>query len=183
MKISYKIKFYSDWHCGSGLAAGADVDMLVIKTPDKLPFLPGKTVKGLIREAYTWVASSAEDVTLRLFGPDTPATDKTPAEAFFTDAELPQEEQNALVATRSQQYLYRKISSTAIDEKGVAKHQSLRKIEVAVPCTLQGCIYHVPDEAVDNVIDAMKYIKRLGTGRSRGLGRCQFIDIQKGGDE
>ncbi len=29
--INYTITFYSPWHCGSGLSAGADVDALVVK--------------------------------------------------------------------------------------------------------------------------------------------------------
>ena len=31
MDIIYKIEFFSDWHCGSGLSSGADVDLLVVK--------------------------------------------------------------------------------------------------------------------------------------------------------
>lgn len=51
MKIKYQIQFHSYWHCGSGLAAGAGVDALVVKDADGLPFVPGKTIKGLLREA------------------------------------------------------------------------------------------------------------------------------------
>lgn len=51
MDIHYSIKFHTDWHCGSGLAAGADVDALVVKDKNRLPFIPGKTIKGLVREA------------------------------------------------------------------------------------------------------------------------------------
>lgn len=51
MTIRYKIEFYTYWHCGSGLSAGADVDLLAIKDEEGFPFIPGKTVKGLIREA------------------------------------------------------------------------------------------------------------------------------------
>lgn len=49
--VTYRLKFYSEWHCGSGLGAGADVDALVVKDKNKLPYVPGKTIKGLIREA------------------------------------------------------------------------------------------------------------------------------------
>lgn len=42
MDIKYSIQFHTDWHCGSGLAAGADVDALVVKDKDGLPFVPGK---------------------------------------------------------------------------------------------------------------------------------------------
>lgn len=49
--IHYKIEFFNEWHTGSGLSAGADVDDLVIKDKDNLPFVPGKTIKGLLRQA------------------------------------------------------------------------------------------------------------------------------------
>ena len=49
--ITFKITFFSEWHCGSGLSSGSDLDALVIKDKDNFPFIPGKTLKGLIREA------------------------------------------------------------------------------------------------------------------------------------
>ena len=42
MDIKYKIEFFSNWHCGSGLAAGADVDALVVKDAEGLPYLLGR---------------------------------------------------------------------------------------------------------------------------------------------
>lgn len=51
MDITYKIEFFSEWHCGSGLSAGADTDALVIKDSEGFPYIPGKTLKGLFREA------------------------------------------------------------------------------------------------------------------------------------
>lgn len=45
--LKYSIQFYTNWHCGSGQAAGADVDALVVKDAQGLPFVPGKTIKGL----------------------------------------------------------------------------------------------------------------------------------------
>ena len=47
--LTYQIQFHSYWHCGSGLAAGAGVDALVVKDANGLPFVPGKTIKGLLR--------------------------------------------------------------------------------------------------------------------------------------
>ncbi len=46
--LTIKIEFFSPWHCGSGPSAGADADSLVIKDINGLPFIPGKTIKGLI---------------------------------------------------------------------------------------------------------------------------------------
>ena len=51
VNIKYKIEFHTDWHCGVGLAAGAGVDALTVKDKNGLPFVPGKTIKGLVREA------------------------------------------------------------------------------------------------------------------------------------
>lgn len=47
--INYSIQIYTYWHCGSGLAAGADVDLLPVKNKKGLPYVPGKTIKGLVR--------------------------------------------------------------------------------------------------------------------------------------
>ena len=51
--MRYKIEFFSYWHCGSGQTAGADVDELVVRDVSGLPFVPGRTLKGLLREAVT----------------------------------------------------------------------------------------------------------------------------------
>jgi CRISPR/Cas system CSM-associated protein Csm3 (group 7 of RAMP superfamily) len=51
MRINYKIEFYSYWHSGSGLSIAAGADLRVNKDKDGLPFIPGKTLKGLLREA------------------------------------------------------------------------------------------------------------------------------------
>ena len=37
MDLHYQIQFHTDWHCGSGLAAGADLDALVVKDKEDLP--------------------------------------------------------------------------------------------------------------------------------------------------
>ena len=43
-----------------------------------------------------------------------------------------------------------------------------------------GEIIDVPENMTDELINALKYIKRLGQNRNRGLGRCT-ISIEKGG--
>ena len=55
--INYSIQIYTYWHCGSGLAAGADVDLLPVKNKKGLPYVPGKTIKGLVREAADTICS------------------------------------------------------------------------------------------------------------------------------
>ena len=60
MDIKYTITMHSYWHCGSGLAAGSDVDALVVKDSNGLPFVPGKTMKGLVKEAVEEAVEALE---------------------------------------------------------------------------------------------------------------------------
>lgn len=186
--INYKITFYSEWHCGSGLAAGADVDLLVVKDPHGLPFVPGKTMKGLIREAVEDYLSfsgtesgertnvSKTDVS-KLFGTAYDAESGTEGQAagtlFFSNASLPQNESEAIVGSNTQKYLYRKVASTAIDDNGQARDHSLRKMQTVVPCTLEGKISgEMTDDEKEVITKSLGLIKRLGQNRNRGLGRC-----------
>ncbi len=182
MDITYTVEFFTYWHCGSGLSAGADVDALVVKDNDKLPFIPGKTLKGLIREAAEDLGNRSIDLS-RIFGgtgtygvneSDYPAT----GEAFFANATFPEEEKAEIIEKGLQKYLYTSLSNTAIDENGCAKAHSLRKTEVALPCTLEGRILNVPDESAEFICRCFGLIKRLGAGRNRGLGRCKFTPIK-----
>ena len=70
MDINYTIKFHTYWHCGSGLAAGGDADLLVVKDKDGVPFVPGKTIKGLVREAVDllFLDKISKDVYKSVFG-------------------------------------------------------------------------------------------------------------------
>ena len=175
--IQYQLTFYSDWHCSSGLSAGGNVDMLVVKDAQGLPYVPGRTIKGLVRESYETLFQPSS-----LFGAEGAGhTDSKDITVFFSNAELSQHEQTVINTTHTSEFLFRSLSNTAIDECGITKKGSLRKIEVAVPCTLQGSIINVPDEEVENIKNALNYVKRLGLGRSRGLGRCQFVIIQEKG--
>lgn len=175
--IKYQIQFHSYWHCGSGLAAGAGVDALVVKDAQGLPFVPGKTIKGLLREAMeelrTWEGTEMDNDKdfLELFGSED--KDVAAAKAFFSNAELKKDEQEAIKNEKLQEYLYKAVSSTAIDATtGIAKEHSLRKIEVVVPCELYGKICNVPDNIAEELTRVMGFIKTMGTNRNRGLGRC-----------
>ena len=66
-------------------------------------------------------------------------------------------------------YLYMSVASTAIDEKGIAKDLSLRKIETTIPCNVYGTILNVADEDVELLLEIFKWVKRLGLGRNRRI--------------
>ena len=178
--IRYKIQFFSGWHCGSGLSAGADMDALVVKDKDGMPYVPGKTMKGLIREAVENYVS--------LTGGDSAAVDETfgseadmTGAAFFSNATLDEREQMAIVSNGAQRYLYDKVTTTAIDENGVAKEHSLHSIETVVPCTLTGFVADVPETMAEIIGESLGLIKRIGLKRNRGLGRCN-ITLMEGSE-
>ena len=181
--MKYEIEFFSGWHCGSGLSAGADVDALVIKDKNGLPFIPGKTIKGLLREAveeYAAVTKCVDaDKIKEVFGYFVDSNDLGKGSAFFTNAELANEEQNSIVRNHNKELLYKRLSATAIGENGIAKNHSLRRIEVVVPCKLYGYIHHVPEDFEDVIEKSLGLIKRLGSWRNRGLGRCTIKNIKE----
>ena len=180
--IDYTIEFFSLWHCGSGLAAGADVDERVIRDKDGLPYVPGRTVKGLLRDAADTLHRMApekftEEFITYLFGKSADEDGNGQnGTASFTNATL--DEHDAILREKGlKDRLYCSIASTAIGDNGIAKDHTLRKIEAVVPCTVHGKIYVLPekyDSYRDNLKSCMAMVKRLGLGRSRGLGRCEF---------
>lgn len=181
MTIKYSIQIHSYWHCGSGLAAGADMDSLVIKDINGLPYIPGKTIKGLLREAFDEIYTlagnqEASDDYLRLFGyldddfESKKDVEMKKSEAFFTNATLV--DKDDILRNRLQRFMYSSIAQTAIDKEGVAQKHSLRKMEVVVPCKLEGEIIDVPKDMKQTLLKALRFVKNLGSNRNRGLGRC-----------
>ena len=151
-----------------------------------MPFIPGRTIKGLVREAaenYLRLCNKdelSEKLTCS-FGVEANSTDNgTKGCMHFGNAVLDKKEYNAIVASNAQEYLYDKVTSTAIGDEGTVKDYSLRSIEVTVPCTLYGQIYDVPEELMPVIVECLGLIKRIGQKRNRGLGRC---DIMEGGKE
>lgn len=185
-KIEYKIEFFSEWHCGSGMAAGADLDVLVIKDKDNLPYIPGKTIKGLLRESIEQMYNDAD--VAKIFGTASSVKDNTKnniediqGQCFFSNAELSVDEKKYIIQENLTDFLYRKVTSTAITSKGVADEHTLRSMQTVIPCTLCGYIDYAPEdkEVKDHLKNGLKMIKRLGQNRNRGLGRCDFSILQE----
>ena len=185
--LQYSITFHGDWHCGSGMAAGAELDALVIKDGRGLPYIPGKTIKGLLREQAEMLVShiyqerELQFITCMGNRVTIDNEDKIPDEMgtlFFSNATF--NEQTALEIENKQllPLLFHTIASTRIDENGVAEDHSLRSVQVVVPCTLYGQIANIPAELLPIIEQGLKLIKHLGTHRHRGLGRCEFNIIK-----
>lgn len=178
MRINYSITFLSDWHAGSGLSSGADADSVVIKDSSNLPYLPGKTIKGLLKDVFTDFAevqteSFPKDFIKINFGEyDKENKISDMGSLFFSNAALNSNEQEAITKEMSE-FLYYNIASTTIDN-GVAKVGSLRTMQVCVPVILEGHIDGVNDNETTYFEQAFKYLRHLGSNRNRGLGRCKF---------
>lgn len=181
--ITYKITFFSEWHCGSGLSSGSDLDELVIKDRDKFPFIPGKTLKGLLKEAAMEIIELQggnpveKQFITNFFGFfDGEVSERsmvhTKGTAYFTDAMVsPYLKKKANEMT---EFFYRDMASTAIAENGIAGKSSLRRIETTIPCELYARIYGVDEQYIPELIQCMQWIKRIGLNRNRGLGRCHL---------
>ena len=181
--IRYRIEFFSRWHCGSGLSAGADVDALVVKDKNGMPFIPGKTLKGLFREAtedYLTLSGEAEKLETSVRSTLGTLDDKggfSKGTAFFSNATLCSTEYDEIVRCNAQEFLFQSVSSTANGKDGVGDEHSLRRIQVVVPCTLEAEIQNIPDDMTDVAGKALQMIKHMGLDRNRGLGRCQLTII------
>jgi len=167
MTLKYEVKFLDYWHLSSGLSAGARLDSSVVRDSDGLPYLSGKTLKGLVRE----MAELLEDDTFIkcCFG----AEGVEMGSCYFSNATLSNEAHKQIVTNKLQDKLYDEIASTKI-ENGIAVDNSLREIEVVIPLTLYGTIDDIPTEYKEKIKQSLKMIKRMGLNRNRGLGRCEM---------
>ncbi len=189
-ELMYKIEFFSDWHTGSGLSAGADVDALTIKDSNNLPFIPGKTLKGLLKDVaqnlmYCDEYKNQKGVIDEIFGTDTEKDTQenvsisTKGKAFFSNGELSKNLKKQLTTNNNTHLLYRNIASTKINEHGLAEEHSLRRIEVTIPLTLFAKIENIEEKHMEILTKCLHMVKRIGVGRNRGLGRCQ-LTVAKG---
>jgi len=181
--IKYQVEFFTDWNCSNGLTGNADIDISAIRDKDGFPYIPGKTIKGLLRDAAKTLNMEEESVK-EIFGSEKKkAGDKSEDEnrqgmAFFSNAELKNDIKAALNKNEAnKKSLFREIASTAIGPDGIAKEKSLRKIEVVIPLTLFGEI-ECEEKYRETLIDCMSFVKRLGLNRNRGLGRCEFSEVK-----
>jgi hypothetical protein len=163
--LQIKIELLGYWHAGSGISAGTRVDAMIVRDAQGLPYFPGRTLKGLLRDAvhqavtWGWFTDDFSGFTLDalLFGTRGDAEtaergDVEPGMLLVSDARLSGEERAYLDSKEGQKLqslLVKEVFSTAIDYKGprsgVATEQSLRGQEVTIPMTLSAPLaIHLP---------------------------------------
>ena len=149
MTINYTITLHSDWHCSSGQSGGFGVDIKVIRDRHGLPFIPGRTLKGLLRNAAKNLKileeGKSEEWELFIqnnFG----QREGLGTKCFFSNGELAPALRGYLAKQDKKRFLYREIAATAINQQGVALEHSLRLMETVVPLTLEAAIHNFDDD-------------------------------------
>jgi hypothetical protein len=190
--LKLTIQLLDFWHCGTGKGSGEFLDAVADRDSAGLPYVPGKMLKGLLRDAVglceTWGHVSAGS-ELALFGARgaprqlTRATE--PGTLRIPSAHLPQDLARWLNDSPGpRQALFRDLFATAVDPRsGAAANRSLRGMEAVVPLALETEIGPMPGRTPPDGWQAtlrlaLPLVRAVGHQRSRGLGRC-LIEIAK----
>lgn len=152
------IDFKNYWHAGSGRSSGHHLDAICQRDMNKLPYLPGRQLKGVLRhavrraEAWGWystihlpegLAYSHEQLLFGSASQEEVRNETFPGLLQVDSATLPEKEYLYLSQSSQAQLvsqLFDELFSTAIDENGTAKRHSLRGLEVCLPLALQSIL-------------------------------------------
>lgn len=183
--LSIDIRSY--WHPGTGRGSGYHLDAVTHEGADGLPRLPGRTLKGLLRDAvfraesWNWgeVPAGSTETLFGALGREDRGT--RPGLLRISDATLPAEVAAWLGAMDGKGLvagLYLEHFSTAIGPDGIATDRSLRGMRVVVPLELEATIDLVPGVALGGLdwrglLEAVfPLVPAVGAHRTRGLGRA-----------
>lgn len=187
-KYTMQILFLSDTLIGSAEGYGAIIDKDSVFDEVGLPLIPGKRVKGILREqADLMVQFGGLNSVDELFGA-TGLTDKNIEYLTVSNFVLPEYEANKTYLkyliqegqiSRSVviEYFTTLRMMTSIDEDGIAADTSLRTFRVLNRgLVFTGELYFNPLQQItfENIVSLTR---RIGSMRNRGLGhvQCQLL--------
>ncbi|WZF20177.1 RAMP superfamily CRISPR-associated protein [Nostoc sp. UHCC 0302] len=199
-KWTIQIKFTSDWHIGCGAGIPGDIDSLVQKDKDGIPYIPAKTITGIWRDACELLAfgldNGEENGTWQnwvdyLFG-EQPAlakeaieTSPIPAALSIRPAYFSEPLREILKSKPNVNNALTFIKpGISIDvQSGCTKEEFLRFEEVVrsgavleAECELILPVNKDQKEAAHALLIAgTKFVERLGGKRRRGTGKCQLV--------
>ena len=193
--MSYQLTFdiSSYWHAGTGRGDGAVADAVVARTAEGLPYLPGRPVQGLLRAVLALGALARaipSGEAERLFGSagvaadmDADDRDRELEEARFRTEPGRVRVSSATLGTDWTAWarsgppelplLFGRFATTALDEHGVARDQTLRVIEVTPPMELVAHLDGLDEQGARALEAVLPWIRSLGSHRNRGLGRVE----------
>jgi len=194
----------SYWHCGSGQGRGPHADATILRDRWGLPFIPGRTIKGLIRDAMGVLVRAGvlrEDRVLDLLGSareeirDSEQTGAATLKRYLTNEGAMRFGDAVLTDWRSfiarggdpdgalRAGMVTLLAQTKLAEAGVADPHTLRVTEAAVPMTLWAQVDGPTDDATwwEDLVRALPLVKALGVNRHRGLGRVAVTAVRSAG--
>ncbi len=190
MICDLEISIFSPWHAGSGRGDGPLSDALSVRDASGLPYLPGKTLKGLLRDGLYSVESlgrCAEGITNSIFGASQHEGEDgmkrfggVEGRVIISDAtlcppaDLAPLRQWAVTHPAEVSALFTQISSTSLDQEMSVKEGSLRTIEFVRSVALYATIEGIDETDVEAIRIALPLIRGLGLRRSRGFGACRL---------
>ncbi|QMS86109.1 hypothetical protein HUN01_00305 (plasmid) [Nostoc edaphicum CCNP1411] len=198
--FSAHIKLISDWHIGCGAGITGDIDSLVQRNQDKLPYIPAKTLTGIWRDACELVALGLDNGSENgvwqkwvdyLFGEQpniaVQAIETSPRSAALSirAAYLPE---NLATLLKDKPQLREALTfvkpGIQINSKsGCAEEECLRFEEMVRGGTIleAKCEINLPEDenqkctAYALLIAGTQLVERLGGKRRRGAGKCQLV--------
>lgn len=194
-----KIKLTSDWHIGSGSGIPGDIDSLVQKDKDGIPYIPAKTLTGILRDACELVSFGLDDGAENgvwqqwvnyLFGEQPAlakeATEKEPLpaalsiRAAYFSQPLIEVLNDKPSVTNALTFVKPGISIDT--ESDCTKDDFLRFEEVVRGGAIleAKCELNLPTNkqqqqtAYALLVAGTKFVERLGAKRRRGTGKCEL---------
>lgn len=187
-KYTLQILLQSDTLIGSAEGYGSIIDKDSVFDEVGLPIIPGKRVKGILREQAELLKQLGRlNSVEELFG-DVGLTDKNTEYLAVSSLFLPDYRANKTylkyliqegLISRSEviEYFTTLHVMTRIDKNGIASDTSLRTFRVLKKGFIfTGELYFDPNH-LENFMSIVALTRRIGSMRNRGLGhiRCQLI--------
>lgn len=177
-----EIRLLDTWHVGTGQGRGSHLDAIVARDVDGLPYVPGRMLRGLLRDAVDaleqWGHVSA-GTARRIFGSESQDASSASGCIGVSDALLPEAERELLGHPQQgalRAGLFLSSYQTAIElASGTADAGSLRGVELVVPLTLHAQIEltgQAASTAWDTLTQALPLVRAIGAMKTRGHGRA-----------
>jgi CRISPR-associated protein Csx10 len=189
-----KVVFTSDWAIGSGQGRVGGIDRTIRRDADGLPFVPAKTLTGVLRDAAERVASILDGDTsksckswdgwvLEVFGGLRSGDAPAPARLSIRPALLTGGVRAVLLADPALREAATRIkpavrideaSGRALDDHLRFEEHATSGLELVAPFTLDlSGLGQGRTEPIDLLVLAAAEVRAIGAGRRRGAGRCR----------
>lgn len=186
MRETLEIMFQSSWHISASMSGGVVADSILVRDEKGIPFIPGRALKGALREGAEVLGQCREDLKDCIsfyFGSrsDTSSVNQ-PGCITISNGEIPSDVYSYLLSKNDvdRDLFVSDMAEVRIQtalEDGQVKTGSLRSIECGIP----GIFFKAQLECENSLCKSwdVEYfkavcaaVKFIGAGRTKGLGRC-----------